>query len=169
MRHVGYIVALLWAIGTFALPQHDFTHSFSNGLKQRALPVGTCNSDTPCENGACCGSNKLCGYSPTECGTGCTSDCNAKAECGQYGTTGQQSCPLNVCCSQFGLKFFPKSQSPLADHLACRFCGSTSDFCDTGCQTGFGGCGPPPRPSCGGSKVGQRTIGSVPRMMERDF
>lgn len=74
-------------------------------LLQRDLPIGTCNSDTPCPNGACCGSNGLCGYSPTECGSGCTSNCNAKAQCGQYGTPGQQNCPLNVCCSQFGWVF----------------------------------------------------------------
>lgn len=102
MRRFEYIVALSWAIGSLGLPQHDLTDSFMNQLSQRALPVGTCNSDTPCENGACCGSNSLCGYSPTECGTGCTSNCNAKAECGQYGTPGQQNCPLNVCCSHFG-------------------------------------------------------------------
>ena len=49
----------------------------------------------------------------------------------------------------------------LPDYFLHSFCGSTSEFCDTGCQSGFGGCGPPPRPSCGGSKVGQRTIGLV--------
>ncbi|KAK6000837.1 hypothetical protein QM012_003562 [Aureobasidium pullulans] len=110
-------------------------------LLRRDLPIGTCNSDTPCPNGACCGSNGLCGYSPTECGSGCTSNCNAKAQCGQYGTPGQQNCPLNVCCSQFG------------------FCGETDDFCGKGCQEGFGGCGQVNRPSCSGSSVGKRTIG----------
>lgn len=97
-----YIVALSWAIEALALPQYDLIHSVGIQLTPRALPVGTCNPDTPCENGACCGSNNLCGYSPTECGTGCMSNCNAKAQCGQYGTPGQQSCPLNVCCSKFG-------------------------------------------------------------------
>ncbi|KAI0467970.1 glycosyl hydrolases family 18-domain-containing protein [Xylaria cf. heliscus] len=110
-------------------------------LMRRDLPIGTCNADTPCPNGACCGSNGLCGYSPDECGSGCTSNCDAKAACGQYGTPGSQKCPLNVCCSQFG------------------FCGSTSDFCNTGCQEGYGTCGDAPRPSCSGSKVGKRTIG----------
>lgn len=94
-------------------------------LIQRALPIGTCNAQTPCENAACCGgkNNNLCGYSPGECGAGkffillnsnqttaekltskgnCTSNCDAKAECGQYGKSGQQKCPLNVCCSKFG-------------------------------------------------------------------
>ncbi|KAK3674234.1 hypothetical protein LTR78_005703 [Recurvomyces mirabilis] len=39
------------------------------------------------------------------------------------------------------------------------FCGSTDDFCGDGCQAGFGGCGPPPTPPCGGSQVGKRNIG----------
>ncbi|KAI0888397.1 glycosyl hydrolases family 18-domain-containing protein [Annulohypoxylon maeteangense] len=110
-------------------------------LVSRALPIGTCNPNTPCPNGACCGSNGLCGYSPAECGTGCTSNCDAKAACGQYGKPGQQKCPLNVCCSEFG------------------FCGSTSDFCGKGCQTGFGTCGDAPKPSCSSSGVNKRTIG----------
>ena len=108
-RLLGYILALSGGTVTLALPQHDSTLSLLNPLIQRALPVGTCNADTPCENGACCGSNSLCGYSPTECGTGCTSNCDAKAECGQYGTAGQQNCPLNVCCSQFGSVSPPNS------------------------------------------------------------
>ncbi|ROW01932.1 hypothetical protein VMCG_05588 [Cytospora schulzeri] len=73
----------------------------------------------------------------------CTSNCDAKAECGQYGKPGQQDCPLSVCCSQFG------------------FCGSTSDFCnaDKGCQKDFGGCGDVDRPSCSGNSINKRTIG----------
>lgn len=39
-------------------------------LYSRGLPTGTCNAQTPCENAACCGTNGLCGYSPTECGSG---------------------------------------------------------------------------------------------------
>ncbi|OCL06227.1 glycoside hydrolase family 18 protein, partial [Glonium stellatum] len=112
-------------------------------LLERGLPTGTCNAQTPCENAACCGTNGLCGYSPTNCGSGnCTSNCDAKAECGQYGTPGKRQCPLGVCCSEFG------------------FCGSTDDFCGKGCQSSFGGCGPPNRPSCGGgASITKRTIG----------
>ncbi|KAI4693518.1 uncharacterized protein J4E88_001891 [Alternaria novae-zelandiae] len=68
------------------------------------LPTGTCNDQTPCVNGACCSSvSGLCGYSPSECGAGnCSSNCDAKAECGQYGKPGKQQCPLGVCCSEFG-------------------------------------------------------------------
>ncbi|KAJ0383092.1 hypothetical protein COL922a_011197 [Colletotrichum nupharicola] len=41
------------------------------------------------------------------------------------------------------------------------FCGSTSEFCDTGCQKGFGGCGDVKRPSCSkdGGNINKRSIG----------
>lgn len=58
-----------------------------------------------------------------------------------------------------------RSFEPLVDHVLCllnSFCGSTDDFCssDQGCQQGFGGCGPPKRPSCGGgTTANKRTIG----------
>lgn len=44
-------------------------------LQERDLPTGTCDSNTPCVNGACCGTDNLCGYSPKSCGTGCQSNC----------------------------------------------------------------------------------------------
>lgn len=52
------------------LPGHDI--QVSPLLSGRALPIGTCNAGTPCENAACCGgnNNNLCGYSPEECGSG---------------------------------------------------------------------------------------------------
>ncbi|GAB7348914.1 hypothetical protein MBLNU459_g7603t2 [Dothideomycetes sp. NU459] len=49
--------------------------------------------------------------------------------------------------------------STFAAHNSGKFCGETSDFCGTGCQEGFGGCGTVNRPTCGGSSVGKRTIG----------
>jgi hypothetical protein len=52
-----------------------FEYISSLDLHSRGLPVGECNSNTPCENGACCGSNNLCGYAPKQCGTGCQSNC----------------------------------------------------------------------------------------------
>jgi hypothetical protein len=36
------------------------------------------------------------------CGTGCLSNCDALAECGPDAAPGDENCPLNVCCSQFG-------------------------------------------------------------------
>ncbi|KAK0100840.1 hypothetical protein ONS95_007287 [Cadophora gregata] len=124
-----------------ASPIESLSTNPNFSLLPRALPIGTCNPTTPCPNGACCGSNGLCGYSPAECGTGCLFNCDAKAACGQFGTPGKQNCPLNVCCSKFG------------------FCGSTSDFCNTGCQAGFGSCGNAPQPSCSSSGVSKRTVG----------
>ncbi|KAM7216064.1 hypothetical protein V8F06_008537 [Rhypophila decipiens] len=44
----------------------------------------TCGPNKPCSNGACCGPDGWCGYGPDFCGTGCISNCNAKAECGRY-------------------------------------------------------------------------------------
>lgn len=129
----------------------DQTSTQANTLLGRDLPVGTCNENTPCANGACCGSDNLCGYAPKQCGTGCRFNCDAKAECGPYAPTASQKCPLSVCCSEFG------------------FCGSTDEFCkwtndqDSNyptCNTKYGGCGPVDRPSCsGGSSVSERTIG----------
>ena len=76
---------------------------------------------------------------------------DAKAQCGPYAAAGQQKCPLNVCCSEFG------------------YCGSTTEFCQwrnkddpvyPECDTKYGGCGDVKRPSCGGgSSVSKRTIG----------
>lgn len=77
---------------------------------------------------------------------------DAKAECGPYAAEGDQGCPLNVCCSEFG------------------FCGSTPEFCVwtntadsnyASCSTKYGGCGSVNRPSCstGGNSVSKRNIG----------
>lgn len=50
----------------------------------------------------CNAESGYCGYGPTYCGDGCTSNCDAHAECGQYSESGDKECPLNVCCSQHG-------------------------------------------------------------------
>ncbi|KAJ6579226.1 hypothetical protein DFH09DRAFT_1447553 [Mycena vulgaris] len=80
--------------------------------------------------GACCnGGSGFCGFGSDFCGASvCTSNCDAKAECGKNAPPQNVTCPLNVCCSQFG------------------FCGTTTDFCGDGCQSG---CDAPPIPSCG--------------------
>ncbi|GLA58752.1 hypothetical protein AtubIFM54640_008854 [Aspergillus tubingensis] len=73
------------------------------------------------------------------CGDTCVSNCNATAPCGKDASTPDATCPLNVCCSEWG------------------FCGTTDDFCGTGCQGDF--CGPPTVPSCSSNDVLQRVIG----------
>jgi hypothetical protein len=94
----------------------------------------TCGPGKPCVNGACCGKDGWCGYSPTYCGDGCQSNCDAKAPCGEYADTPGKTCPLNVCCSKHG------------------FCGTTEDFCSEGCQSFC------ETPSPGGSPSNPREI-----------
>ncbi|VBB73365.1 Putative Glycoside Hydrolase Family 18 [Podospora comata] len=62
----------------------------------------TCGPGRPCSNGACCGPSGNCGYAPAYCGTGCLSNCDAKAPCGQYAKIPGTTCPLNACCSEHG-------------------------------------------------------------------
>ncbi|KAK1771446.1 glycosyl hydrolases family 18-domain-containing protein [Phialemonium atrogriseum] len=50
------------------------------------------------------------GRRPDFCADGCISDCDAHAECGEFALPANKTCPLNVCCSEFG------------------FCGTTTDF-----------------------------------------
>lgn len=93
-------------------------------LSARTDATFSCNTDNPCDNGACCARSGFCGYGPKYCGTNdkspndiCWSNCDARAECGQHAKTTGQTCPLNVCCSQYG------------------FCGTTAEFCGDGCQS----------------------------------
>ncbi|KAI0916647.1 hypothetical protein AcW1_010187 [Taiwanofungus camphoratus] len=100
---------------------------------------GTCAADRPCPNGACCGASNFCGYGDEYCGTGCQSNCDAKAECGPNAPAGQEECPLKVCCSKFG------------------FCGTTDDFCGDNCVGD--NCGEPTIPSGAATSVTSRVIG----------
>ncbi len=74
----------------------------------------SCGPGKPCKNGACCGKSGYCGYGapspgiyasfdlfrtsigPASCGSGCVSNCQATAECGQYASTAGKTCPLNT-------------------------------------------------------------------------
>ncbi|KAI0506840.1 glycoside hydrolase superfamily [Xylaria bambusicola] len=81
----------------------------------------------PCVDGSCCGPAGICGYGPDFCGTGCTSNCDAKAMCGRYSVNGTESCGMNICCSWGG------------------WCGTTEAHCIqanqfTPCQVGYGQC-----------------------------
>lgn len=62
----------------------------------------SCGPGKPCSNGACCGKDGFCGYGTVYCGPGCTSNCNAVAECGKDANPPGKTCPLNTCCSEFG-------------------------------------------------------------------
>jgi hypothetical protein len=91
------------------------------GLVALADDPYVCSEDKPCGNGACCGKTGNCGYGEDYCGTNgespndvCWSNCDAHAECGRHADPPGKTCPLNVCCSQYG------------------FCGTTSEFCDEG-------------------------------------
>ncbi|KAJ7636716.1 hypothetical protein FB45DRAFT_1024816 [Roridomyces roridus] len=57
-----------------------------------------------------------------------SSNCDAKAQCGPNAPAGEEECPLNVCCSQFG------------------FCRTTQDFCGEGCTSN---CNPANPARCG--------------------
>ncbi|KAF3169076.1 hypothetical protein TWF751_007543 [Orbilia oligospora] len=118
-----------------AITQNPSNAKVHAGLNKRQ--DYTCGPGRPCHNGACCGPSGWCGYGPLSCGTGCSSNCDAKAECGQYAEPVGKTCPLNVCCSQHG------------------FCGTTTEFCDESCQSN---CGKVNRPS-GGGNVRKNVIG----------
>ncbi|KAJ5344046.1 CAZyme family GH18 [Penicillium brevicompactum] len=87
---------------------------------------------------------QLCGYDPDKsCGSTCVSNCNATAECGKWAATAGTTCPLNVCCSEFG------------------FCGTTSEFCNAGTDGGKcqSNCYQPTQPSCKSNDVLKKVIG----------
>lgn len=81
----------------------------------------SCDENNPCSNFACCAKSGYCGYGEKYCGDGtspgpndvCWSNCDAHAPCGRDALVANTTCPLNVCCSEFG------------------FCGTTQDFCGT--------------------------------------
>ncbi|KAI9150631.1 Chitotriosidase-1 [Paramyrothecium foliicola] len=107
--------------------------------------------DGPCVDGSCCSKDKICGYGPDYCGTGCRSQCNATAMCGEYSENADMPCGMNLCCSAMG------------------WCGSTEIYCGNAdplhgtlpCQAGYGSCTTYPSPSCseGGGSSNGRTVG----------
>ncbi|PYH81931.1 hypothetical protein BO82DRAFT_414323 [Aspergillus uvarum CBS 121591] len=129
-----------WSIGVAWLQSFIFLSLF---IYSQAQTTYYCDSETPCANGACCGvtdSQGVCGYGIDFCGDTCVSNCNATAACGKDAAIPGTTCPLNVCCSEWG------------------FCGTSIDFCDTssGCQSD---CGSPTVPSCSSNDVYKRVIG----------
>ena len=127
---------------------------FTTGSSAVMLPRQTdgCDRDNPCDQG-CCSRFGNCGFGPDFCGEDCVNNCDAVAECGreyrapsihpllernnpgniltqhlyptEFARPGDERCPLNVCCSEFG------------------FCGTTAEFCGGECQNN---CGQPESP-----------------------
>lgn len=97
----------------------------------------------------------------TYCGSGCSSNCDAIAECGVNAFPSGKKCPLNTCCSQFG---FVRREDIISldrqrdDWLTRLQCGTTEDFCGTSCQSN---CILNPSPPAGGSEqpILNRVIG----------
>ncbi|ORX42973.1 glycoside hydrolase/deacetylase [Piromyces finnis] len=82
-----------------------------------------------CPSGQCCSKYGYCGTSSAYCDAGCQSSygkCNSSASTlssdGRCGTGYGTKCPSGQCCSKYG------------------YCGTTSAYCDAGCQSGFGKC-----------------------------
>lgn len=101
----------LFELPSNSTPRYDDASGLLNpigksdiGRRQSGGPngEGTCAPGSPCVNGACCSKTGICGYSPDFCGAeNCISNCDAKAQCGQYAVAGKERCPLNVCCVSF--------------------------------------------------------------------
>jgi len=94
---------------------------------------GTCaNNGLSCPSGQCCSQYGWCGTTSDYCGAGCQSAFGTCTGGSTGGSTGVStdgtcannglSCPSGECCSQYG------------------WCGTTSDYCGAGCQSGFGQC-----------------------------
>jgi len=90
-----------------------------------------------CSNGQCCSKYGYCGTTEDYCGSGCQAgygNCNSSSNNspsasvvistdGRCGIGFNTKCPNGYCCSKYG------------------YCGTSSDHCNSGCQTGYGSCG----------------------------
>jgi len=104
------------------------------GNTTTSLPISTndkCGAkDGKCPAGKCCSKYGYCGTTDKHCGTGCQSEfghcgnvfsslpVSTNSKCGAK----DGRCPSGQCCSKYG------------------WCGKTSDYCGTGCQSEFGQC-----------------------------
>lgn len=87
-----------------------------------------CGPGSPCKDDSCCSVDGKCGYKTAHCGTGCQSNCQAKAMCGIDSADGNTPCALRLCCSFYG------------------WCGTETVHCHdpepqfgkTPCQVGYG-------------------------------
>ncbi|KAH6574420.1 hypothetical protein BASA62_002447 [Batrachochytrium salamandrivorans] len=101
------------------------------GLK--VSPDGTCGRGTnfKCGKGQCCSQYNRCGTTEKHCGTDCQmayGTCNPLSAFqklpltsdGQCGKDANAKCEEGQCCSDN------------------NYCGTTKDYCDAGCQSGYG-------------------------------
>lgn len=51
----------------------DDSSFMTHDLQRRQ--AATCSAANPCSDGSCCSSGGTCGYGPSNCGTGCISNC----------------------------------------------------------------------------------------------
>ncbi|KAI5806534.1 hypothetical protein DFH27DRAFT_480211 [Peziza echinospora] len=144
---IAYTIAT-YSVASFALPSsEDAAHQL---FKRAPSPDESCGnlfagnnngySCTAANQGLCCSQYGWCGSTEAYCGTGCqgafgvittTTTTTATVPtatiiysddftCGP--TNGGKHCTTGYCCSQNG------------------WCGTTTAYCDAGCQTGFGAC-----------------------------
>ncbi|KAI2609768.1 carbohydrate-binding module family 18 [Hypoxylon fragiforme] len=108
--------------------------------------VGAGTAGYTCPDSLCCSQYGYCGNTTNYCSAGCQSSfgsCGGSGGDGDggsgddgdggyspdltCGTTGAGEhgyiCPTGMCCSQYG------------------YCGNSTDYCSTGCQSAFGSCG----------------------------
>ncbi|KAF5574913.1 glycoside hydrolase family 18 [Fusarium subglutinans] len=89
-----------------------------------------------CADKSCCSVDGVCGYGKGFCDTGCQSNCDATAMCGELSEGGDIPCGLNLCCSSGG------------------WCGTTETHCVgpnkwSLCQQGYGSCSMIKPKTCG--------------------
>ncbi|KAH9234490.1 glycoside hydrolase family 18 protein, partial [Colletotrichum gloeosporioides 23] len=75
----------------------NLTSRQPHSLERRADGPLYC-TDGPCVDGSCCGPKNICGYGPDFCGTGCQSQCNATAMCGEFSENAEMPCGMKLCC-----------------------------------------------------------------------
>ncbi|KAH0610047.1 uncharacterized protein H6S33_012593 [Morchella sextelata] len=139
--------SLIGALAAFSslVVAHPLTDATLETLFKRAVsPDNTCGfayngagNNYTCDSttaGTCCSQYGYCGSTSDYCGTGCQSDFGSCTGGGDGTVTtpvdpllcgaanGGNSCAAGLCCSQYG------------------YCGNTTDYCDTGCQSTYGTC-----------------------------
>jgi hypothetical protein len=128
MRSIIFVAAT-FVTAVLSAPHDGYN---SKHLNLRAVGRGGACGTTAgkCNSGLCCSQYGYCDSTEYHCGTGCQPSfgtcygltpppvARANDACG----AGKTSCGNNLCCSQWG------------------YCGSTSDYCGTGCQSAFGKC-----------------------------